>query len=53
MENEDATAGKTGVPPHRLAVLHDVILVLEPIVADQVSLSLVTQGRHVIYYRTL
>ena len=47
MENDDAIARKTGIPPILLAVLYDVILVGEAIVADEVSLWLVTQSRHV------
>ena len=49
MENEDATAGKTGVPPHRLAVLHDVILILTAIVADKICPTLFCQSRHISY----
>ena len=47
MEDYDATAGNVAVPPFLLAVLHDVILVLKPIIADEVSPWFVTQSRYI------
>ena len=49
MEDGDAAAGQTFVPPFLLSILYHVVFVFETIVANQIGCTLVCQCWHITY----
>ena len=46
MEDQNATAGQTGIPTFFLAILHELVFILEAVVANEIGSGLISQSRH-------
>ena len=49
MEDKNATTWKTSVPPYRLAVFHEIVLIFISFITNQISTTPVGQRRHIGY----